>query len=96
MRKSDSRKQNVEIFWKNVYYLHGFPKVIVTDRDAKFNDNFLKKIFKHIRTYLNMSSAYHSQTDGQTKVANKCLKTYLRCYATNKQNKWVQWLHLAE
>jgi hypothetical protein len=43
-----------------------------------------------------MSSAYHPQTDGQTEVVNKCLEAYLRCYATEKQNKWAQWLHLAE
>ena len=43
-----------------------------------------------------MSSAYHPQTDGQTEIVNKCLEAYLRCYATEKQNKWAQWLHLAE
>ena len=43
-----------------------------------------------------MSSAYHPQTDGQMEVVNKCFEAYLRCYATEKQNKWVQWFHLAE
>ena len=43
-----------------------------------------------------MSSTYHPQTNEQTKVVNKCLEAYLRYYATEKQNKWVQWLHLAE
>ena len=43
-----------------------------------------------------MSSDDHPQTDGQTEVVNKCLEAYLHCYATEKQNKWVQWLHLAE
>lgn len=43
-----------------------------------------------------MSSAYHPQTDGQTEVVNKCLETYFRCFLTNKQNKWFQWLHLAK
>ena len=45
---------------------------------------------------LNMKSSYHSQIDGQKKVINKCLETYLRCFVTDKKNKWVQWLHLAE
>jgi hypothetical protein len=43
-----------------------------------------------------MSSAYHPQTDGQTKVVNKCLETYLHCFISEKQNKWFQWLHLVE
>jgi hypothetical protein len=43
-----------------------------------------------------MSSAYHPQTNGQTEIVNKCLETYLRCSVTDKQNKWLQWLHLVE
>jgi hypothetical protein len=45
---------------------------------------------------LHLSIAYHSQTDGQTKVVNKCLETYLRCFASEKKNQWAQWLPLAE
>jgi hypothetical protein len=30
------------------------------------------------------------------KVVNKCLETYLRCFASEKQHQWTQWLPLAE
>ena len=43
-----------------------------------------------------MSSAYHPQTDRQTEIVNKCVEAYLRSFVTDKQNKWLQWLHLAE
>lgn len=43
-----------------------------------------------------MSSAYDPQTDGQTKVVNKCLEANLCCYTTEKQYQWAQWLHLVE
>jgi hypothetical protein len=66
VRKIDSTKQMVEIFCKNIYKLHGFPKVIVSNKDAKFKGIFWREFCKHIRTSLNMSSAYHPQTDGQT------------------------------
>jgi hypothetical protein len=36
------------------------------------------------------------QTDGQTKFVNKCLETYLQCFASKRQNQWAQWLPLAE
>jgi hypothetical protein len=29
-------------------------------------------------------------------VVNKCLETYLRCFALNNQNQWAQWLPLVE
>jgi hypothetical protein len=45
---------------------------------------------------LHLSLAYHPHTDGQTEVVNKCLETYLRCFASEKQHKWAQWLPLAE
>jgi hypothetical protein len=96
VRKIDSTKQTIEMFCKNIYKLHGFPKVIVNDRDVKFKGKFWREFCKHIGTSLNMSSAYHPQTNLQTKVINKCLETYLHCFISDKQNKWFQWLHLAE
>ena len=29
-------------------------------------------------------------------MVNKCLETYLRSFITDKQSKWLQWLHLVE
>ena len=43
-----------------------------------------------------MSSSYHPQTDGQTEVVNKSLEHYLRAFAADKPQSWVDWLHLAE
>ena len=40
IKKTDTTKQIVDIFCKNIYKLQGFPKVIVSDRDAKFNGKF--------------------------------------------------------
>uniref|UniRef100_A0A2N9FC87 RNA-directed DNA polymerase n=1 Tax=Fagus sylvatica TaxID=28930 RepID=A0A2N9FC87_FAGSY len=45
---------------------------------------------------LAMSSAYHPQTDGQTEVVNRSLEQYLRAFASDKPQQWVDWLPLAE
>ena len=45
---------------------------------------------------MHLNTTYHPQTDGQTEVVNKCLETYLRCFASEKKNQWAQWLPLAE
>ena len=41
---------------------------------------------------LALSTAYHPQTDGQTEVMNKTLKTMLRAFIDNKQSNWDQLL----
>ena len=43
-----------------------------------------------------MSSSYQPQSDGQTKVVNKSLEHYLRAFAADRPQSWVDWLSLAE
>eukprot|EP00253_Pinus_taeda_P030421 PITA_30421 len=55
-----------------------------------------QELFRIQGTQLKLSTSYHLQTDGQTEAVNKCLQTYLRCFTSEKQHLWVQWLPLAE
>jgi hypothetical protein len=88
--------QVVDSYVKNIFKLHGFPKVIVSDRDPKFTSNFWKELFHQVGTSLTMSTSYHPQTDGQTEVVNKFLEGYLRNFVNDRQTQWINWLHLAE
>jgi hypothetical protein len=85
-----------QTFHNEVYRLHGLPSTIISDRDKVFTSNLWQELFKLSETTLNMSSAYHSQTDGQTERLNQCLETYLRCMTQACPNKWMNWLALAE
>ena len=58
-KKTDSAKQIAEVFCNNIYKLHGFPKIIVSDRDTIFKRIIWKEICTHTWITLNMSSAYH-------------------------------------
>jgi hypothetical protein len=72
------------------------PHSIVSDRDPNFTRNFWQELFKIQGTELHLSTTYHPQTDGQIEVVSKCLETYLGCFASEKKNRWAQWLPLAE
>lgn len=85
-----------ELFMDNVVKLHGLPNSIVTDRDTIFISNFWKQLFKLYKVNLQLSTAYHPQSDGQTERVNQCLEMYLRCSVQDAPTTWKAWLSLAE
>jgi hypothetical protein len=88
--------QVAKLYLDNVVKLHSLPGSIVSDRDKVFTSHFWQSLFKNMHTKLNMSMAYHPQTDGQTERVNQCLELYLRCSVTASPTKWVDWISLAE
>lgn len=70
--------------------------MILSEKDAIFTSIFWKELFRISKVQLNFTSAYHPQSDGQTKRVNKCLETYLRCMAGEKPSEWTVWLPLVE
>ncbi|CAO2191183.1 unnamed protein product [Urochloa humidicola] len=85
-----------KVFHNEVYRLHGMPTSIISDRDRVFTSKLWRELFRLADVSLNMSSAYHPQSDGQTERVNQCLETFLRCFVHACPSAWSKWISLAE
>jgi transposase InsO family protein len=75
---------------------HGLSKKFITDRDKLFTSKFWETLTAELRINHKMSTAYHPQTDGQSKQMNQTVETYLRHYVNRNQDNWVQLLSTAQ
>ncbi|GKA00849.1 putative nucleotidyltransferase, ribonuclease H [Tanacetum coccineum] len=95
-KKTTNAVNVAQLFFRDVYRLHGLPSSIVFDRDTRFASHCWRSLWKMVNTQLNFSSAYHPQTDGQTEVVNRSLGNLLRCLVGDHVKAWDQKLCQAE
>ena len=76
--------------------LHCIPRDIITDRGSLFTSELWKETTKNLEIERRLSTAFHSQTDGQTERTNAILKQYLRSYINYQQDNWSDLLAIAE
>ena len=95
-RTTASASDVAQLFVKEIVRLHGIPAKIISDRDAKFTSKFWTAMFQSIGTLLNLSSAYHPESDAQTKRVNQVIKDMLRSYCNQQPQLWLKYLPLVE
>ncbi|GJS77372.1 putative reverse transcriptase domain-containing protein [Tanacetum coccineum] len=96
MRETDSMEKLARMYLKEVVTRHGIPVSIIYDRDPRFASNFWRSLQKALGTNLDMSTAYHPQTDGQSERTIQTLEDMLRACVIDFGNGWVKHLPLVE
>nr|GEY63394.1 putative reverse transcriptase domain-containing protein [Tanacetum cinerariifolium] len=96
MRKIDPLDKLARMYLKEVVTKHGIPVLIICDRDPRFSLNFWKLLQKALGTSLDMSTAYHPETDGQSEKTIQTLEDMLRACVINFGNGWVKHLPLVK
>jgi hypothetical protein len=95
-KMNNSAIQFATLFRDNIFRLHGILKTLFSDRDPKFTSDFWRELFRSLGSHLNLSTAYHPQTDGQTENANRHIGAYHRHYIAPYQTDWDTHLTYAE
>ncbi|GKE25205.1 putative reverse transcriptase domain-containing protein [Tanacetum coccineum] len=78
MKENNSMEKLSRQYLKEVFMRHGVLISIISDRDGRFTSQFWQSLQKALGTQLDMSTAYHPQTDGQSERTIQTLEDMLR------------------
>ncbi|GKC50582.1 putative reverse transcriptase domain-containing protein [Tanacetum coccineum] len=96
MQKDDTLGKLTRQYLKVVVLRHGVLVSIISDRDRRFTLHFWKSLNKALGTRLDMSTAYHLETDGQSERTIQTLKDMLRACVLEFGKGWDRHLLLVE
>ena len=86
--KTDDVSNVTDLLFREIVRLHGIPRTIVSNRDAKLLIYFWKILWANLGTKLSFSTTCHPQTDGQTEVVNRTLFTLLWAIIKKNIKSW--------
>ncbi|KAI3810226.1 hypothetical protein L1987_19837 [Smallanthus sonchifolius] len=84
------------IYIDEIVSRHGVPLNIISDRDGRFTSRFWQSLQSALGTQLNLSTAYHPQTDGQSERTIQTLEDMLRACVIDFKGNWDLHLPLVE
>ncbi|CDJ46158.1 Polyprotein, related [Eimeria brunetti] len=87
-KKSLTAADTVELLADRLIRYHGFPDVLVSDRDPRFQSEVWTHLCSRFNITRAMPSSYHPQTGGQTERVNRTLEQMLRTYIQADERDW--------
>ncbi|GJR68236.1 putative reverse transcriptase domain-containing protein [Tanacetum coccineum] len=85
-----------DTIWVIIVGRHGVPISIISDRESRFTSRFWQSMQEALGTRIDMSMAYHSQTDGQSERTIQTLGDMLRACVLDFKGSWDVHLLLVE
>jgi hypothetical protein len=84
------------LYYQNVWRHHGTPWKYISNCGPQFIAEFTRQLWRLIGIEPATSTAYHLQTDGQTKHVNQELEQFVRIFMSYKQDDWDELLPAAK
>ncbi|KAJ9544751.1 hypothetical protein OSB04_024458 [Centaurea solstitialis] len=96
IRESFSIDRLAQLYVNEIVMHHGVPISIISDRDSRFTSRFWQSLQATLGTSVDLSTAYHPQTDGQTERTIQTLEDMLRACVLEFGGSWDDHLPLVE
>nr|GFA25836.1 putative reverse transcriptase domain-containing protein [Tanacetum cinerariifolium] len=96
IKETNPMDKLARIYLKEVVTRHGIPVSIISDHDSRFASNFWRSLQNALGTRLDMSTAYHPKTEGQSERTIQTLEDMLCACAIDFGKGWVNLLPLVE
>ncbi|GJZ57609.1 putative reverse transcriptase domain-containing protein [Tanacetum coccineum] len=96
MREDYKMDRLARLYLNEIVARHGVPILIISDRDICFTSRFWQSMQEALGTRLDMSTAYHPQTDGQSERTIQTLEYMLRACVLDFRGSWDVHLPLVE
>jgi hypothetical protein len=96
IRETYSMEQYARLYLKEIVAKHGVPVAIISDRDSRFTSGFWRSLQRALGTRIDMSTAYHPQSDGQSERTIQTLEDMLRACVIDFGGNWETHLPLVE
>ncbi|GJX83727.1 putative reverse transcriptase domain-containing protein [Tanacetum coccineum] len=96
IREDYKTEKLAKIYTNEIVARHGVPVSIISDRDGRFTSHLWQAFQKALGTRLDMSMAYHPQTDGQSERTIQTLEDMLRACVMDFGGSWDTHLPLIE
>ncbi|GJT61021.1 putative reverse transcriptase domain-containing protein [Tanacetum coccineum] len=96
MNEKYKMEKLTRLYLKEIVCRHGVLVSIFSDRDPRFASWFWRSLQKSLGTNLDMSTAYHPETDGQSERTIQTLEDMLRACVIDFGSGWDKHLPLAE
>ncbi|GJY94078.1 putative reverse transcriptase domain-containing protein [Tanacetum coccineum] len=96
MREDYKMERLARLYLNEIVARHGVSILIISDRDSRFTSRFWHSMQEALGTHLDMSTAYHPQTDGQSECTIHTLEDMLRACILDFRGSWDVHLPLVE
>ena len=94
--KTVTAEETSQLYINHVWKQTGLPKKVISDRGLQFTSKVMCEIWEKLGVKSALSTAFHLQTNGETKQVNQELEQYLHIFCNFQANNWADLLLFME